>query len=169
MNQAQNQVQQISSTFWWTSVTMRKYCNNIFKRQLSKPKKQYFIETFTWINVRFSMKLTFVYCSYWPYMYIISYTDYWQCIWAHIHGLCSYDPEALVYIRWCCVFFHVAIYHGCWSTLLHNYAWRHFTIRRVEITFDPRQMAKETDEVVIVQIYVQHQYTQIRPVGFGRN
>ena len=26
----------------------------------------------------------------------LSYTDYWQCIWAHIHGLCSYDPEAIV-------------------------------------------------------------------------
>ena len=28
-------------------------------------------------------------------LFIISYTDSWQCIWAHIHGLCSYDPEAV--------------------------------------------------------------------------
>ena len=27
-------------------------------------------------------------------VYIISYTYSWQCIWAHIHGLCSNDPEA---------------------------------------------------------------------------
>ena len=27
--------------------------------------------------------------------YVISYTDYWQCICAQIHGLCSYDHEAI--------------------------------------------------------------------------
>ena len=27
--------------------------------------------------------------------YNVSYTDYWHCIWAHIHGLCSYKHEAL--------------------------------------------------------------------------
>jgi len=31
------------------------------------------------------------------YQYVISYTDSLQCIWAYIHGLCSYDHEALVY------------------------------------------------------------------------
>ena len=28
-------------------------------------------------------------------IYMISYTDYWQCIWAHIHDLSSYEHEAL--------------------------------------------------------------------------
>jgi len=27
--------------------------------------------------------------------FTLVYTDYWQCIWAHIRGLCLYDHEAL--------------------------------------------------------------------------
>ena len=35
------------------------------------------------------------------------------------------------------------------------------------ITFDTGQIAKETNEVMFVQIYVQHYYTQIRPNSAG--
>ena len=38
---------------------------------------------------------TFLACLPYIYIYNISYTDYWQCIWVHIHGLCSYDLGTL--------------------------------------------------------------------------
>jgi len=33
--------------------------------------------------------------AYITFTNVISYTDSLKCIWAHVHGFCSYDHEAI--------------------------------------------------------------------------
>jgi len=54
--------------------------------------------------------------------------------------------------------------------LIHSLPNSHTECRNIfqpqgDLTFDPGQIAKETNEVVFVQIYVQHHHTQIRSAG----
>ena len=109
---------------WLYNSTLTTNCN---VHVLYSMEYLYVITKFFFFNKTFGLKSAF-----W-HIYIISYIDSRQCIWTHIHGLCSYGHKALyiywnlsyVYIKFC----NMLWFKTCFSKLINWYLQRDSVVR----------------------------------------